>query len=337
MFLVKTFLVLILAVLFSSGVQVLATSYEVDIYATVPGCGDAVIQTGEQCDGLNLGGSSCSLQGYTSGNLSCSSVCTLVTTACVLEANTPSSVSRSQTRKEETIYTPATNLVVAGLAEPGMRIQLLRDGILVATTIATDLGFYQTTISGLSAGEYRLQVRGISDFTKLTTQTETFTVRVVAEATTKVSEVALPPVFLVTQTNDRLVIKGRTTPFGFITPVLDGALRAELATSADALGYYALEVDDLNIEAVVLQIQSSGTDQLVISSLPISIDRASSEGVPGCGSMFDISRDCVVNLIDFQMARWVYIFNPASLYFDFDKSSTLDIVDFSIMAYHWTG
>jgi hypothetical protein len=59
-----------------------ASAITVEITATVPGCGDGVIETGEQCDGSNLGGSSCSSLGFTSGSLSCSSACTFNTSQC---------------------------------------------------------------------------------------------------------------------------------------------------------------------------------------------------------------------------------------------------------------
>lgn len=45
-------------------------------------CGDGMILGGEACDGSNLGGRTCTSLGFTGGTLSCSSTCTLVTTAC---------------------------------------------------------------------------------------------------------------------------------------------------------------------------------------------------------------------------------------------------------------
>lgn len=45
-------------------------------------CGNGNIDTGEQCDGSNLNGQSCSSQGFTSGTLKCSSTCTLDTSGC---------------------------------------------------------------------------------------------------------------------------------------------------------------------------------------------------------------------------------------------------------------
>jgi len=46
------------------------------------GCGSGVIDAGEECDGNNLGGLSCSSLGYDAGNLACSTSCTLDDSAC---------------------------------------------------------------------------------------------------------------------------------------------------------------------------------------------------------------------------------------------------------------
>jgi len=45
-------------------------------------CGNGVIESGEQCDGASLNGSSCATQGFAGGALSCSSSCTLNTSGC---------------------------------------------------------------------------------------------------------------------------------------------------------------------------------------------------------------------------------------------------------------
>jgi hypothetical protein len=47
-----------------------------------PGCGDGIIQTGEQCDGTNLGGLTCLGLGSSSGRLQCTASCTLDTSGC---------------------------------------------------------------------------------------------------------------------------------------------------------------------------------------------------------------------------------------------------------------
>lgn len=48
-----------------------------------PTCGNGIVETGEQCDGTNLGGVSCTTQGFLAGTLSCSATCQFNTSVCV--------------------------------------------------------------------------------------------------------------------------------------------------------------------------------------------------------------------------------------------------------------
>jgi hypothetical protein len=47
-----------------------------------PNCGNGKLDAGEQCDGINLGGATCSSLGFSGGTLTCSPTCTLVTSTC---------------------------------------------------------------------------------------------------------------------------------------------------------------------------------------------------------------------------------------------------------------
>ncbi|MBU1938297.1 hypothetical protein KKA04_01045 [Patescibacteria group bacterium] len=55
--------------------------YSAGSVATIPVCGNGVIETGEQCEGVNFGGLSCGNYGYTCGPLQCVN-CLIVTTSC---------------------------------------------------------------------------------------------------------------------------------------------------------------------------------------------------------------------------------------------------------------
>jgi hypothetical protein len=55
----------------------------VDCQVEPPECGNGVIETGEECDGIDLGGESCESLGYDcGGGLACNSGCTYDTTGC---------------------------------------------------------------------------------------------------------------------------------------------------------------------------------------------------------------------------------------------------------------
>ncbi len=49
----------------------------------LPTCGDGIRNGGEQCDGNDFGGTTCTTLGYDMGNVACSASCTLVTSACM--------------------------------------------------------------------------------------------------------------------------------------------------------------------------------------------------------------------------------------------------------------
>jgi hypothetical protein len=48
----------------------------------VGSCGDGVIDTGERCDGANLGAATCASEGFAGGSLACSATCQLDTSGC---------------------------------------------------------------------------------------------------------------------------------------------------------------------------------------------------------------------------------------------------------------
>src|SRR3989344_3698661 len=56
----------------------------VNLQVTINGtCGNGTIDSGEECDGSNLNGKSCSTQGFSGGTLSCNSNCIFNTSACI--------------------------------------------------------------------------------------------------------------------------------------------------------------------------------------------------------------------------------------------------------------
>ena len=126
------------SIFFSTALAQSSVTYTVDIFATVPGCGDSIIQSGEQCDGTNFGGSSCNSIGFASGALTCSSVCTFVTAACVL--GSPIQTGGSRTNNDSDILLPKTNFVISGYATPFSTVTLLKDSQAVGTAVAASDG-----------------------------------------------------------------------------------------------------------------------------------------------------------------------------------------------------
>lgn len=53
------------------------------VKVSVPACGNGVVDTGEECDGLNLNAKSCGLMGYNKGTLKCGADCKYDLSSCV--------------------------------------------------------------------------------------------------------------------------------------------------------------------------------------------------------------------------------------------------------------
>lgn len=69
------------------GQPVLAAENSLTITASVPGCGDTIIQLGEECDGSNLNSNTCQTRGFSTGTLSCDSSCFFNTSQCANESS----------------------------------------------------------------------------------------------------------------------------------------------------------------------------------------------------------------------------------------------------------
>lgn len=312
----------------------LATSYTVDIYAQVPGCGDAQIQTGESCDGTNLGGSTCESVGFDEGTLSCSSVCTLITSSCAIVESSSGGGGGRRDRGDELEVTD-TNVVVGGLALPEMSVSLLKDGQRVATVPAKGDGTFQMTVTGLSTGVYRMQVVGTIGLSA-SVRSEVFLVRVIKNSTTKISGVTLPPTLSVTQDETNIFVSGFTFPGTAVSLTQNGTATA-LAVS-DETGLYKFVLPrQISLNETVITVSALHLGVPVSSSftLPV-IGVAESPQLP-CGLAIDNNNDCSINVIDFISMRWQLLSNVFTKEFDFNGDGKISIVDFSILAYYWTG
>jgi hypothetical protein len=311
---------------------VFATSFDVDIVATVPGCGDSIIQSGEQCDGPNLGGASCSYIGFSSGVLSCSSVCTLVTTACVL---TPPNTSQSQIikPKPEEVASFNSNLVVIGFSSPYARVSLLKDGHLAATVFSDDLGFFKITVSGLNPADYLLKLVSSGDYGGLVFG-DSFMVEVHTGLTTMISGVYLPPDFSSSVKDNTVTIKGLAVPNSLIV-FEGGVFDSEVKTGSEGRFSVSYSLDALSPSyqgEIRVGLKYGGG----IAWSPLG--NIYTEGVKSnCAKEADVTGDCRVNFVDFIIMLWWYLYNPASATLDLDNNNELNLTDFSILAYYWTG
>src|SRR3989338_10019043 len=121
----------------------------VNLQVTINGtCGNGTIDSGEECDGSNLNGKSCSTQGFSGGTLSCNTNCTLNTSACTSSGGGGGGGGGSFSPPS----TPQTAVNFSGRAYPKSTVTLLKDAQIAATTIAGADANFQISLSGLSTG-----------------------------------------------------------------------------------------------------------------------------------------------------------------------------------------
>ncbi|MBI5405946.1 hypothetical protein HY972_02825 [Candidatus Kaiserbacteria bacterium] len=321
-----------------------AQAITVEITATVPGCGDGVIGSGEQCDGSNLGGSSCSSLGFTGGTFSCTSACTFNTSQCTSGSSggggggggggAPSSPS-----------IPDTNVVFSGRAYPLSRVSILKDGQIALTTIAGPDSNFTATISGLSTGNYTFAVYG-EDKNNIRSSLFTFPIFITSGVTTKISGIFIAPTIAVdkgeVRRGDNIAIFGQSAPASEITISVNSNEEFFVKKMSDAGGVYLL-----NFDTSVLEMGQHNTKSKValngeISSFSKVIGFAVGTKnvlaqLPKVVAKGDTNGDGRVNLVDFSVAAYWYkrASPPASS--DLNGDGKVDLVDFSIMAFNWTG
>src|SRR3989344_664893 len=115
-------------------------------------CGNDVQESGEQCDGTDLAGESCTTQGFTGGTLSCDPACDFDTSSCT---STPGGGGGGGGgRVPATVSEPATQINFTGQASPGDTVFLLKDAQLAGTAVVGPDGVFSFSLSELSGGSY---------------------------------------------------------------------------------------------------------------------------------------------------------------------------------------
>lgn len=336
---------LILSFIFS---PIISYAVTVEITATVPGCGDGVVGVGEQCDGSSLGGASCASQGFSTGTLGCTSICTYDTSSCSI---TPSGGGGGGGGGGGSrISIPATNVVFTGRAYPLSKVNILKDGQIVVTTIAGPDSNFSATISGLSTGDYTFAVYG-EDSNGLRSSLFTFPIYITSGVTTKISGIFIAPTISVDKAEvkkgDNIAIFGQTASNSEVTISVNSEEEFFIKRIADDDGIYLLNFDSSVLE--MGQHHTKSKSELRGEITPFGKVVGFTVGTKNVASVFpstskkgDLNKDGRVNLVDFSIAAYWYRRSLSALAVPFETEhlngdGKIDLVDFSIMAFYWTG
>ncbi|MBP9836644.1 MAG: hypothetical protein KBC78_02300 [Candidatus Pacebacteria bacterium] len=320
---------------------------EVQIEAIVPGCGDGIIEDGEDCDALALAGATCFSKGFTSGVLSCTASCTYNTSSCVY---TPPSTSGGGGGGNNSVSKGA-QIVLSGRAYPKSQVTILKDAQLVATTVSDESAHFQVLIKGLSAGTYIFSLYS-EDSNGVRSSLFTFPVSVSKGVLAKIDQIFVAP----TISGDKIEVKkgepitlfGQSFPISEITLEVNSSEQFFSKTTAGSDGVYLYNFDSSVLEIGQHHAKTRSSAELAISSQSSSYEFQvgtknvySAESII-CSKKADFNADCHVNLVDFSIVAFWYNrpLNPAFILREkehLNGDGKINLVDFSIMAFHWTG
>lgn len=318
---------------------VLAQTASVNITVKIRVCGNGVVETGEQCDGSNLGGQTCQSRGYVGGNLSCTAACEFNTSQCTTGGGGGGGG----------VYVPPpiqTAVNFKGRAYPKSQITLLKDAQITATTIAGSDANFQISISGLSTGNYIFSIYS-EDKEGRRSSLLTFPISVTSGTTTNVSGIFIAPTIAVDKSEvkrgENIAIFGQSVPQADIIIVVSSEEDFFGKTVSDKDGIYLYSFDTSPIDygthytkskASIANLETSSFSQTI--SFKVGAKTVLAE-IPKKPLKADLNGDGRVNLIDFSIAAYWYKRPSPPAQVDLNGDGKIDLVDFSIMAYYWTG
>lgn len=233
-----------------------------------------------------------------------------------------------------TIPSPTGNVRFTGDAFPNAIITVIDGGTVAGTGTANSVSFFDKTITGLTAGVHTFSIFGQAlDGRK--TLTISFNINVMSGSTVTVNGILLPPILSVPSEEKRpktFVQSGLARHSSTITTFTAGPTNTNQQTTTNSNGEWTISVP------LVLHLGAHTISGLVN-------DGNGNQSVLTNSSNFeillsaDLNVDNLVSLTDFSMLMFNYgVSNPVNEAADInDNGGIVDLVDFSVMMFYWTG
>lgn len=236
-----------------------------------------------------------------------------------------------------TVGALSSSLEFIGYTSPQAFVTILLNGGVAGTTSANNGGNFQHIISGLTPNQ-NYSVSIFAQDTRLRqTQTVSFVVGTLPNATVTISNIVLPTTMSIDVTEiyqgDIITIDGLAHPLSQITSFINPYSPVVQSNSQGVWTYH------FNSGADPL---SSGVHyvyarEVVVGGYNSIFTQALQFIVRECG-IADLNCDGSVNLTDFSILMFYWDqYNPANPRADINNDNHVDLVDFSIMMYYWTG
>ncbi len=233
-----------------------------------------------------------------------------------------------------TIPFPNGDVRFTGDAFPNALVTILDGGAVAGTTVANATSFFDKTISGLSPTMHTFGVYAQAlDGRK--TLTLSFNITVLSGMTITVSGILLPPILTTPSQEKRpktLVQSGLARHNSTVTTFTAGPTNRDDQVTTNASGEWQVNVPQvlhLGAHSISAMVDDGGGGQSVLTNPSTSEILLSA----------DLNIDNLVSLTDFSMLMFNYgLASPPNVAADInDNGGQVDLVDFSVMMFYWTG
>lgn len=244
----------------------------------------------------------------------------------------------------------------SGIAYPGAKIFLLRDGVLLNTFFASSTGIFNNTLTSLTGGNYRFILYAQDIKGGYSTQL-VFPLTVISGNTYQINAIFIPPTAYYdlqeVKQGDPLPFYGYSAPNSTVILEIknkETGVITNFQTIANNDGYYLYNLDTSSLAEGSYEIKIKSRLNLnespFTNNYPFVIGTTTIEKPvekdPRCPQKGDVNNDCRVNLIDFSITAYWYKRSISQQFLEIEATqlsgdAKIDLVDFSILAYYWTG
>lgn len=244
-----------------------------------------------------------------------------------------------------------TRVAISGKAYVGSQIHILKDGEEVSTVSANSLANFTKQLDSVTPGPATFGFWA-DDGNGIRSITFTTTFQVTQNAVTTVSGIYLPPTITTEDTAVRpgkeIVFSGMTVPNAIVALYIDGGEEHIEETESDASGEWEVSFDTTPLERETFHtakatfrlddesLGESGEDE---SGFGQTINFYVGEGDGADAYFADLNVDGRVNIVDFSILLYHWNGDGADAVPspDINHDGTVNLTDFSIMIFYWTG
>ena len=255
-----------------------------------------------------------------------------------------------------TAFLSYATVIIKGWAHPDSLVTILQDGQVAVTAQANSSANFTASIDNLTPGIWTFSIWA-EDTSGRRSITFSFTTSLIGGIITTISNIFLPPTIELDKETviqgEQIKILGQTVPESEVSIYIHSEDEPIIIkVQSDEAGAYFF---DFNTASLELGVHNAKSKAASLSGLVSDFSNSYAFIVETAGEILDkepkIPRECVaanlncdfdqkgkdiVNIVDVSilLSNWGI---PRNMKTDLNNDGTVDLIDFSILFFHWTG